>query len=113
MCFYFRSQTLDSAELDSQRNVESNRFPAADQRPPSAASLGRSFSVSSSNPTLERKLTGSQESIVVSRQSSMENVSTKEELVAAKPESRPGSRMEKISESEVKNEVKRGAEIPG
>ncbi|XP_048524547.1 microtubule-associated protein tau isoform X2 [Dendroctonus ponderosae] len=108
-----RSQTLDSAELDSQRYVEGDRVPAADQRPPSAASLGRSFSVSSSNPTLERKLTGSQEAIAVSRQSSLENVSTKEENVPPKPESRPGSRMGKISESEGKTEVIRAAETRG
>jgi len=63
----FRSQTLDSAELDSKKYVEESRNTPTDQRPPSVASVGRSFSSNSPNPSLDRRLTGSQESVNMSR----------------------------------------------
>ncbi|CAG9766831.1 unnamed protein product [Ceutorhynchus assimilis] len=82
-----RSQTLDSSELENPNIADDGRRLSVDQRPPSAASLARSFSTSPNQS-----------------QSSMENVFKKEEVVTSRPESRSGSRMDKIVENDVKIE---------
>ncbi|XP_030755801.1 microtubule-associated protein tau [Sitophilus oryzae] len=100
---FYRSQTLDTAEIEGQRYADGGRSPLADQRPPSVASLGRSMSSSSQGPFFDQKRhSGSQESINISRQGSMENVTMQrryEDQPPSRPDSRPPSRMDKIDES--------------
>ncbi|XP_050303331.1 microtubule-associated protein tau isoform X2 [Anthonomus grandis grandis] len=98
----YRSQTLDSSELDVHKYAEENISPpTGDQRPPSVASIGRNHSINAS-PTqnMDRKMSSSQESVNISRHSSQENVCKKEENIPSRPESRSGSRMGKIMENE-------------
>ncbi|XP_066152188.1 microtubule-associated protein 4 isoform X1 [Euwallacea fornicatus] len=94
-----RAQTLDSAEVE--KYVVENRRPSMDQRPTSAASIGKNIA-----PNVSLEMANSQESLDVSRQSSVESVHRKEnESVSPQPDfdSRPESRMNSIKDTKEKN----------
>ncbi|KAF7268831.1 hypothetical protein GWI33_018175 [Rhynchophorus ferrugineus] len=110
-----RSQTLDTSEFDVQKHGEGSKSPVGDQRPPSVASLGRSASGSSSGLVADQKRSnGSQESINMSRQGSMESVISQkktDDQSQSRPGSRPASRMDIIDESKITEG--NGSQSPG
>ncbi|XP_060527213.1 microtubule-associated protein 2 isoform X2 [Cylas formicarius] len=90
----YRSQTLDSSEIELSRNVENARGPPAEPRPPSIAS-NRSYSVPSPNPLPTFRRSGSSDSLEASRRGSAESVGKKGD----EESSRPSSRMDRIVEN--------------